>query len=954
MIRKKNIFIGMLLYKRLYLLLLLFLLPAPGLWGQGAQVEAVLTDSLTGQPLEFASWQLEGTSHNGTTGLEGKFRILNLSAGEYTLLLNYLGYRSKSHTFRVRAGEQLSLNLQMAKQAYNMDEVVVSAQLEGQRAAIQKQINANSIVNVVSKDRIENIPDQNAAETVGRIPGVSLQREGGEATKVSIRGLSPRYNAITINGERIPATDGNDRSVDLSMVSTDALDGIEVYKSITPDQDGDAVGGTVNFLIKRAKRGLRARFKGSSGYNQQQNEYGQYRGNLSLSNRFFDNKLGVIITANYQRANRSSDVLTASYVTIGEDTTGAAIINVEDINLADNIEIRRRYGGSMTLDYELERGAISISSFVGVLDRDEDRYRTRYRPEASRKEYDYRKRIINQYTWNNTLTGTYQLGLWNSELIYGASYALTERNTPTENTSRFRETGAFTGQVDESSLETVVSAANNDLSRTFFQQDRLDSEGINTHKYTGNIDWKIPFQNQSKTLNGFFKTGAKFRRQTRNRESFRLWSAFGAIDEIAEAYSDRFVLNSDGRIQISEFLGNHNEGEFLQNRFPFGLGPTLDPAGLESFSNTYQEDFYSEDERQRLQNYDASEEIRAAYVMGKFTFFDRLTLLPGVRMENTQTRFEGLFGRSFELEGQVLISEQDTVGAQNYTEFLPMIQAKYQLKPWMDIRLAATRTLARPNFFDLVPWQQINDINAVVERGNAALKHTTVWNYDAFFSLYNQYGLFTVGGFHKRLKNVDYTRISRDTEPGSATLGYRLITKENLPADVTVFGVEFDLQTNLSFLPKPLNGIVLSANYTFIQSETQFPQLKVIDGEPPFFIPTVVDTFRRGVLPDQPDNVLNLSVGYEAGGFSSRLSVVRQGTTLQFVGDREELDGFFRAFSRWDLAVKQELKNDLSVFLNVNNITNTPEFIFLAADQRFPIREEYFGWTADLGFKYKF
>ncbi len=940
--------------KRFCLLLFSILTITPALWGQGGQVDVTLTDSLTGQPLGFASWQLKGTSYNGTTSLGGTFRILDLPAGEYTLLLNYLSYRPKNYTFNLQGKEQLTLEITMVREAFEIEEVVVSAQLEGQRAAIQKQINANSIVNVVSKDRIEEIPDQNAAETVGRIPGVSLQREGGEATKVSIRGLSPRYNSITINGERIPATDGNDRSVDLSMVSTDALDGIEVYKSITPDQDGDAVGGTVNFLIKRAREGLQGNFKGSTGYNRQQDEFGQYRGNLSLSNRFFDDKLGVIVTGNYQRANRSSDILTASYITIGEDTTGAAIINVEDINLADNLEIRKRYGGSLTLDYELDRGAISVSSFIGVLDREEERYRTRYRPEASRKEYDYRKRIINQFTWNNTLTGTYQLGLWKSELSYGASYALTERNTPTDNTARFRETGAFTGQVDESNLETVVGAAKNDLERTFFQQDRLDTEEIFTQKYTGNIDWKVPFHNDRKSISGFFKVGAKVRLQSRNRENFRLWSAFGAIDEIAETYPDRFVLNSDGRIQISEFIGDHDEGVFLQDRFSFGLGPTLDPAKLQSFTNTYKDEFYSEDERQRLQNYDAFEEIRAAYVMSKLTFFEKLTIIPGVRMENTQTRFEGLFGRSFELEGQVLISAQDTVGTQNYTEFLPMVQAKYQVKPWMDIRLAATRTLARPNFFDLVPWQQIDDINGVVQRGNAELKHTTVWNYDAFFSFYNRYGLLTVGGFHKRLKNVDYTRISRDTDPNSSTTGYRLITQENLAADVTVFGVEFDLQANLTFLPKPFNGIVLSANYTLIESETLFPQLKVIDGEPPFFIPTVVDTFRRGVLPDQPDNVFNFSLGYETGGFSARLSVVRQGTTLQFVGDRVELDGFFRAFSRWDLAVKQELKNGVSFFLNVNNITNTPEFVFLAADQRFPVEEEYFGWTADLGVKYKF
>jgi TonB-dependent receptor len=941
-------------YRLLILLLALVVGGISQVWGQNAQVEVLVVDSLTEKPLGYALWQLEGSRYQGTTGQEGTIRMLDVPPGRYRLQVYYLGYRPEKRVLDLESGERLSLEMKMVQVALDMEEIVVTAQLDGQRAAIQKQINADGIVNIVSKDRIEDIPDQNAAETVGRIPGVSLQREGGEATKVSIRGLSPRYNSITINGERIPATDGNDRSVDLSMISTDALGGIEVYKSITPDQDGDAVGGTVNFLIKQAKRGLRGSFRGSTGYNQQQDEFGQYRGSFSLSNRFFDHKLGVILTGNYQRANRSSDVLTASYVTTGEDTAGGAIINVEDINLADNLEIRRRYGGSLTLDYELERGVISISSFAGFLDRDEDRYRTRYRPEDSRKEYDYRRRILHQFTWNNTMAGTYQLGFWRSELSYGASYALTERNTPTDNTARFRETGAFTGQVDETSLEAVVAAAKNDLSRTFFQQDRLDTEAIGTRKYTVNADWKIPFQIRDKALSGFFKAGGKFRRQWRDRESFRLWSAFGAIDEIAEAYPDRFTLNSDDRIEVSQFFGDHQVGEFLQGRFPFEFGPTLDADKLAAFSETYQDEFYSEDERLRLQNYYSAEEIRAGYVMGKLTFFERLTLIPGVRVENTQTQFEGLYGRSFELEGQVLISSQDTVGTQNYTEFLPMVQAKYQVKPWMDVRLAATRTLARPNFFDLVPWQQINDINRVVERGNAALKHTTVWNYDAFLSFYNQYGLFTVGGFHKRLRNVDYTRVSRDTEPGSATTGYRLITRNNLPEDVTVLGAEIDLQGNLSFLPAPFNGLVISANYTLIRSQTRFPQLRIVDGEPPFFIPTVVDTFRAGVLPDQPNNVLNVSLGYERGGFSARLSLVRQGTTLQFVGDREELDGYFRAFSRWDLAIKQNLKKGMSVFFNFNNISNTPEFAFLAADQRFPIREEYYGWTADLGLKYVF
>ena len=118
--------------------------------------------------------------------------------------------------------------------------------------AINKQLNAKSIVNIVSSDRIQELPDANAAETVARVPGVTIKREGGEGNKVIIRGLSPKYNSITVEGTKLAATDTDDRSTDLSMISQYMLDGIEVTKAGTPDLDADVLGGTVDFKLKRA------------------------------------------------------------------------------------------------------------------------------------------------------------------------------------------------------------------------------------------------------------------------------------------------------------------------------------------------------------------------------------------------------------------------------------------------------------------------------------------------------------------------------------------------------------------------------------------------------------------------------------------------------------------------------------------------------------------------------
>lgn len=921
-------------------------------WGiaASAQTTVVVVDSLTAAPIEFATWELVGTGRAGYTELEGRFDLDGLDVGTYTLRLNYLGYEERTVPFSV--GERpRQLTVRMMPTSVQLGAVTISAQLDGQRAAIQRQIAADQIVNVISKDRIEEIPDQNAAETVGRVAGVSVQREGGEATKVSIRGLSPRYNSITINGERIPATDAEDRSVDLSMVSTDAIDGIEVYKAITPDQDGDAVGGTVNFLLKKARQKFRGNFKVSNTYNAQQNDFYNPRLSGSLSNRFLDNKLGVIVTGNYQEANRSSDLLTAQYGTLGETVAGDPIIVVSDVNLADQLEERLRYGGSLSLDYDLPKGDLVWSTFYGATDRDQIRYRTRYRVDNGRKEYDLRQRSLAQRTLNSSLSGEHPLA--GGEFTYTLGYARTSNETPDERTIRFRENGAFANNVDEGDIGSILGGTRDVLNNTFLNQDRIDETSVLTDKYTGALNYQRDFTYRN-WLTGFVKAGGKLRRQGRERDSRRIWTAFDALDDIRDQFPDEFIINDDDRITVETFLGDHDPGAFLDDRFGVPFGPTLDPAVVNDFTDRFAGQFYSEDERLRLQNYRSSETVSAAYVMTKLVVQDRLTVIPGVRVERTQTTFDGLFGRSFELDGQVLINAVDTTGTREYTEWLPMVQAKYQLREGLDLRAAATRTLARPSFFDLVPYQQIDDINRVVRRGNADLRHTTAWNYDLSVSVYNKYGLVSLGGFHKVLDDVDFTRVSRDVDPDSGTRGYQLITQNNLPEPVRVLGLELDVQGNLSFLPKPFDGIVGTFNFTLIESETLFPQFETRPGEPPFFIPVAVDTFRTGILPDQPRSVLNAGLGYEAGGFSGRLSVVRQGQTLFFVGGRAELDGLNRAFTRWDLALKQRVGEYWSVFVNVNNITNTPEFTFLAADQRFPVEEEFFGWTADLGVRYKF
>ena len=154
--------------------------------------------------------------------------------------------------------------------------VVISAQALGQAAAINQQLSSNTIVNVVSEQKIQELSDANAAEAIGRLPGVALQRSGGEANKIVLRGLSDKYSTVTVDGVRMPATAENDRGIDLSLLSQGSLAGIELYKALTSDKDADAIAGTVNLVTKKAPETRLIRFDTKGAYNNIDESVSQY------------------------------------------------------------------------------------------------------------------------------------------------------------------------------------------------------------------------------------------------------------------------------------------------------------------------------------------------------------------------------------------------------------------------------------------------------------------------------------------------------------------------------------------------------------------------------------------------------------------------------------------------------------------------------------------------------
>jgi Outer membrane receptor for ferrienterochelin and colicins len=228
-----------------------------------------------------ANIYVSGTSIGSSSNEEGRYAILKLSPGNYKLKISYIGYESQERDITIAANERITQDFELVYATIEGEVVEVTAQAKGQIEAINKQLKSKSIKNIVSSDRIQELPDANAAETVSRIPGVSIRREGGEGNKVVIRGLSPKYNKVTVNGTNLASTDPDNRSTDLSMISQYMLEGIEVTKAGTPDQEGDVLGGTVNFILKKATPGFHGNFVTQGmGNGLNQNQEGLFCGRI--------------------------------------------------------------------------------------------------------------------------------------------------------------------------------------------------------------------------------------------------------------------------------------------------------------------------------------------------------------------------------------------------------------------------------------------------------------------------------------------------------------------------------------------------------------------------------------------------------------------------------------------------------------------------------------------------
>ncbi len=947
----------------------------------------------TGVPLPGANVYLLKTSLGAATDVNGDYTISSVPTGNYTLQVTYLGYNQQSLEIKLTQDQTLVLHFELEPMVLKGQEVVVTAQAEGQMQAINQQITALSVVNVVSSAKIQELPESNAAEAVGRLPGISLEREGGEGNKVVIRGLSPQYNKIEIDGIDMPATgreasigvvtnggyeQSDVRSVDLSMISPNVLEGIEVSKTAMADQEADQLGGTVNFLLRGAppKPTLNATVQG--GYNALHDKAGNYLYVLGGGMRFFDNQLGLFVQGNLEKTDRSSNDATAGYVMQNNTLTLANSLNIQDIT-----QTNKRSGGLFVLDYKEPSTIIRLSSTLNNNDITKFLKQENFDPVGRTHNWlgNYSER--NLLTTENVLNAEQSLGIFKLNGTLG--YSESNNNVPNEQQMNAYENNAFTNGWSWNSSQInpfdMIHYATTDVSQAKVNQFYESSSKTLEEETSGKVSLEGEFKTDLADIK--LKLGGEYKHNYRSYDynQSEIPLSWGDLYLERVYLTNKFNLTnydpSAGDFPYAPFIdNNYNAGDFKSGaNYTIGNVPNLntmldvinDLKNLKSVNGAATtKAFWYDYTNSALDDYYGHENYDAAYILPTITFGEKtVTFIPGVRYEHvlteyTANRCNGADGKPTD---PFIYYAYTSIETNDY--WLPMFNIKYQAFDWFDVRASYTQTLARPDYSKIIPTWDVEGTS--ISWNNVDLKPAQSKNFDLFFSAYaNDLGLLSVGVFQKQIKGFVYATTTyiadssylRPEWPKTVSVGGTISSYVNSPNVAKLSGLEAEWQSNFWFLPGVLKGLVLNANYTYTKSSLYYPIWVPVYANVkvgPVTIKKVVGTADDGYydrLLDQPTNIFNVTAGFDYAGFSVRGSCQYRSDVFSSSSFFWQLRQTTDPLTLWNVKVSQKLPIEgLQVYMNVNNISKAVDQISNDGTNWFSSRS-YYGLTADLGITY--
>jgi TonB-dependent receptor len=963
----------------LNLFLSLFIVQGSLAQGTGT-IKGNIYDMTTGEGLPSANVLLEGTSIGAAADLDGKYILRSVPSGMQKITVSYVGYTPQTITIEVFENRTVEQDFTLTVTHVVGEEVVITTQAQGQREAINKQLTSNTITNVVSSEKIQELPDNDAATVLSRVPGVSLMSGSDNPTstnvsdQVVIRGIQASMNLVMVNGIELPSTDINTRATDLGFISSNMLSGIEVVKVLTPDIDANAIGGVINLRLVEAPENFHLDVLSQGSLNQQDRTWDNYKFWLSMSDRFLDNKLGVFIQGNTDRLNDGNDQTTAAYLISQDRPYGEAPYLMNTFTFNDQQNIISGSGGSLILDYQLPHGSIMLQNTISKGLYNTATNNTQFDFTGNRIVYSLNRDQYDKLLLINALQMEYNFGNIKTELTLSHTYS--NKNTdlrfgdPGDNTNFQNTTGSAPWGLDANGDPIDYSSArytltpdqvkkiniNPDNYKNAIIQDWaiLRSQAFNEHIYNTKLDVTMPVSFSS-DFSSEFKVGGKYTRTPRDNDLDEWYKRTGDDDFYAlvrEFIPGKYLTNTSPLLFADVQNTDYTRGQYyLDGTYDFKYAFDIDQ--ISDFYNLARPGWGNPIHHAgSVQNdFNGTEIFSAGYLMGTFNIGPKLSLIAGVRYEHYNMDYNAtMFYVTHAVDG--IGKEIDTLNSvdRNDDHLFPGIQARYKFTDWCDLRLAYTQTVSRPDYRAILPNTFFTPGLTSIA-GNPKLNPAISTNYDAYLSFYtNEIGLFTVGGFYKNIKdvffqnNIYYQNIGyyNITFPDSAFWISQAITPPN-PSQVVqtwtnnpypahIKGLEFEWQTNFWYLPQPFNSLVLSANYTRIWSDMDYQQIR---NRSESYVDSIThrikfnyittDTIRTARLINQGNHIINIGLGIDYKGFSARIAFNMQGNVITVVGTRPETDQFTGNIYRWDFTIKQELPlKGLSVQLSGVNIFHNP------------------------------
>ncbi|MCF8217332.1 MAG: TonB-dependent receptor [Chlorobium sp.] len=873
-------------------------------------------DQSDGMPLPGVSVSVKGGQQGAITDQSGYFRIDNIAGNSAVVAVSCLGYASAEYPVSFLSGKPVALSIELQPGlVMGREVVVIGEQLKGQAKALNQQKNSDNITNIIAADQIGKFPDSNTGDALKRIPGISVFGDQGEARFAHIRGTEPRFNSVMINGERIPSAEAEGRSVQLDLVPADMIQTIEVNKTFTPDMDADAIGGSVN-LITKVPSGKRISITAAGGANLiEETGGGRYQFAGTYGDRYLDGRLGVVVSASYYDTSFGSDDIEAAW---DRDDDGKPLLDEFEIRTYEIQRIRRSL--SAGLDYRFNEN--HILKFTGIYNWREDwenRYRASFKDlledtaEIVRQDkagVDKNARLEDQRMMSFAFGGEHDFGRFS--LDWQASYAKASEERPDE---RYIDIVAETDEfsVDITNPEKPFVSVADWVSRGVtdngeWELDELTEE----YQYTEDIDTNFALNLKYRVSDAVkLKFGGRLRDKSKKRNNE--FYEYEPVDN--DAFMDS-VYGNLADLDKEHFLAGDKylPGNFASSDFIGSLD--LDSA-----------DFEKEEKLEELaENFTAKEQIKAVYAMATWDATEKIRVIGGVRMEHTRNEYDAFF---YDDDADTLTPVSGT--PKEYTNVLPYIHLLYRLDDRTNIRCAYTHSLARPDYFDLAPYRQLDDDAIYI--GNPSLEPTLSKNIDLIIERYlGNVGILSAGLFYKDISDFIVTR--------KTTVADDDIYQPVNGGDGSLSGIELSAQFQMPFL----KGLGLYLNYTYTDSGISNFN---IEGRETDDLP----------LPGSPEHTFNASLSYEKGPFTIRLSGNYHSDFIDSeegsIGEDSWEDRYYDSSFTLDLNGAYRLSKELQLFFEISNLSNQP-MRFYQGEKQYVAQEEWYDRKFLLGLKADF